>query len=232
MKHIGWTVFAALSILALCQAFTAERGYAMERKTNGDVISLPEPAKDGAISVEKALAGRRSARSFADRPLTRQDVAQLLWAAQGITGERGLRTAPSAGALFPLEIYLATGSVENVPAGLYHYRVESHDLERVSGGDHRSSIAEAALGQGAVRNAPALFVFTGVFPRTMEKYGRRGMQYVFMEAGHAAQNLLLQAEAMGLGHVPIGAFNDEVMGEIMKLGEGTHPLYILPVGHR
>ena len=100
VKHVAWTVFAVISILAACQAFTVERGYAMKQNTDADIISLPEPAKDGAISVEKALTGRRSTRSFAERPLTRQDVAQLLWAAQGITGERGFRTAPSAGALF------------------------------------------------------------------------------------------------------------------------------------
>ncbi len=210
-----------------------ERGHAMNtNKTGSGIVELPEPIKDGAVSVEKALSNRRSARSFSDKPLTLQNIAQLLWSAQGITGQRGFRTAPSAGALYPLEVYVAAGSVEDLPTGLYHYRIESHDLEIVSEGSHHSSIWEAALRQSAVKDAPALFVFTAVFPRTMEKYGKRGMQYVLMEAGHAAQNLLLQAEAMGLGHVPIGAFNDEVMREILKIGENNHPLYVLPVGHK
>ncbi len=231
MKKVAWIVVSAILILTAGQASAVERGGAMKPGTDADVITLPEPAKDGALSVTQALANRRSTRSFADRPLTLEDVAQLLWAAQGITDQRGFRTAPSAGALFPLEVYVAAGNVENLPVGLYHYRVASHDLERVSGGDHRSRIAQAALGQGAVRNAPALFLLAGVLPRTMKKYGRRGSQYVFMEAGHAAQNLLLQAESMGLGHVAIGAFDDASLGQILMLGQDAQPLYILPVGH-
>jgi SagB-type dehydrogenase family enzyme len=232
MKFMVWIVFAAMLSPAAGAAPAAQRGNAMKQGIDAGVIKLPEPSKEGALSVTQALAGRRSTRSFADRPLTRQDVAQLLWAAQGITDPKGFRTAPSAGALFPLEVYVAAGNVEGLAQGLYHYRAASHDLVRVGAGDHRLQIAQAALNQGSVRDAPALFLFACVFTRTTQKYGRRGMQYVFMEAGHAAQNLMLQAESMGLGHVAIGAFNDEALGEIMKLGEQAHPLYILPVGHR
>lgn len=232
MQNIVWIALAAILSLSAGQAPAAEKGCAMKPGTIAGAITLPEPSKDGALSVTQALANRRSTRSFADRPLALQNVAQLLWSAQGITDPRGFRTAPSAGALFPLEIYVAAGNVEDLPVGLYHYRVASHDLECVSAGDHRARIAQAALVQGSVRSAPVLFLFAGVLPRTTQKYGRRGMQYVFMEAGHAAQNLLLQAESMGLGHVAIGAFNDEALGEIMKLGQDAHPLYILPVGHR
>ncbi len=231
MKNVFLTVFTAILVLLAGSMLTAEEGYAMRQNADTGIIKLPEPVKDGSVSVEKALSIRRSSRSFTNKPLTLQDIAQLLWAAQGITGQRGFRTAPSAGALYPLEIYIAAGNVDKLPVGLYHYRAESHDLEIMSKGDHRSSIWEASLHQAAVKNAPAVFLFTGVFPRTIEKYGRRGMQYVLMETGHAAQNLLLQAEAMELGYVPIGAFNDDVMREILKIEKDTHPLYVIPVGH-
>ena len=232
MKYYANSVCVIILLMFAGPAFMTERGYSMENNTNHGIITLPDPVKDGSVSVEKALSNRRSTRSFSEKPLTVQDLAQLLWASQGITGKRGFRTAPSAGALYPLEIYVGIGRVEQLPAGLYHYRAESHDLEIVAEGDHRKSIWEAALRQSCIRDASVLFLFTGVFPRTMDKYGKRGMQYVFMEAGHAAQNLLLQAEAMQLGHVPIGAFDDEVMRKILKIGENTHPLYILPVGHK
>ncbi len=211
-------------------ALLAERGHTMKQNTASEIVKLPEPVKDGSVSVEKAISNRRSTRSFSNKPLTLQDVAQMLWAAQGISGPMGYRTAPSAGALYPLEIYIATGNVENLPQGLYHYRTESHDLEIMSFGDYRQVIWEAALNQHPIREAPAVFIFLGVFPRTIGKYGQRGMQYVLIETGHAAQNLLLQAEAMGLGHVPIGAFNDEMMRKILKIEGETHPLYIIPVG--
>jgi SagB-type dehydrogenase family enzyme len=209
-----------------------EKGFALENHMGSGIIRLPEPIEDGSVSVEKALRNRRSTKSFSEKELTIQDVAQLLWAAQGTTGDRGRRSAPSAGALYPLEIYVASSRVEKLPAGLYHYRSESHDLEIMAQGDHRMSLYEASLDQESVKNAPAVFLISGVFPRTMDKYGRRGMQYVLMEAGHAAQNLLLQAEALGLGHVPIGAFNDEVMRKVLKIDDNTFPLYILPVGHK
>ncbi len=229
----GKSIIAFMIVFLLFSgiALLTERGHAMKHKDGSEIVKLPEPVKDGHVSVEKAISNRRSTRSFSDKPLTLQDVAQMLWAAQGISGPRGYRTAPSAGALYPLEVYVATGNVESLPRGLYHYRTESHDLEIVSPGDHRQTIWEAALSQHPIREAPAVFVFLGVFPRTMGKYGKRGMQYVLIEAGHAAQNMLLQAEAMGLGHVPIGAFNDEMMRSILKIDGETHPLYIIPVGH-
>lgn len=232
MKKSVWIVCVSMLIFFAATAFFPERGYTMQQDTDSPVVSLPKPVTDGSVSLEKALSSRRSTRSFSDASLSLREAGQLLWAAQGITGERGFRTAPSAGALYPLEIYVAAGNVENLSPGLYHYRPESHALRRISGKDHRPDIWEAALRQAPVKNAPAVFLFAGVFPRTMAKYGKRGTQYVFMESGHAAQNLLLQAEAMALGHVPIGAFNDEVMGEILKADENTRPLYILPVGRK
>lgn len=232
MKNGTLTVLIAIMILFAGSVFMAERGYAMQHNNDAGVIKLPEAVEEGPVSVEKALSMRRSTRSFTDKPLTLQDIAQMLWAAQGITDTSGLRTAPSAGALYPIEIYVAAGNVTKLPKGLYHYRTESHDLEIVATGDHRTSLWEAALRQSVIKEAPVVFLFSGVFPRVTGKYGKRGIQYVFMEAGHAAQNLLLQAEAMNLGHVPIGAFNDDVMQEVLKMGENTHPLYVIPVGHK
>ena len=232
MNNDKLAILAIVFILLANGPFNAEKGYAMNANMNSGIIALPEPVTDGRLSIEKALANRRSTRSFSSKPMNLQDIAQLSWAAQGITGRSGFRTAPSAGALYPLELYIAAGNVENLPPGLYHYRSESHDLEIVAEGDFRASIREAALQQTAVSRAGAVFIFTGVFSRTMDKYGKRGMQYVLMEAGHAAQNLMLQAEAMNIGNVPIGAFSDDVLIEVLKIDPNAHPLYIIPVGYR
>jgi SagB-type dehydrogenase family enzyme len=232
MNHRVMMSFILTVGLVLLPPVFPEGTPAFSQTIKSGIIKLPEPVKDGSISVEQALLNRRSSRSFSNDPLTIQDVAQLLWAAQGVTNEMGFRTAPSAGAIYPLEIYVASGNVNKLSPGLYHYLSESHDLELVASGDHRITIYEAALSQAGVKDAQAVFIFCGVFPRTIEKYGRRGMQYVFMEAGHAAQNILLQAEAMGFAHLPIGAFNDDVLREIMKIDENTYPLYIIPVGHK
>lgn len=232
MKYDRLILFAIMFILFASVPISAEKGYAMDSNMNSGIITLPEPVKDGSVSVEEALWNRRTTRSFSTKPLSLQDISQLLWAGQGVTGSRGFRTAPSAGALYPLEIYVAAGNVRNLPAGLYHYRSESHDLEIVSRGDYRTSIWEAALQQSAIMEAGAVFVITGIFSRSTEKYGRRGMQYVLIETGHVAQNLILQAEAMGIGHAPIGAFQDEVLKEVLKIDQNAHPLYIIPVGYK
>ncbi|MGC8875330.1 MAG: SagB/ThcOx family dehydrogenase, partial [Chloroflexia bacterium] len=152
------------------------------------------------------------------------EIAQLLWAAQGITDPRGFRTAPSAGALYPLELYLA------LPEGWYHYRPEGHLLELLGEEDLRPLLWEAGLRQGALREAPAIFVVVAVPARTEAKYGARALRYVQLEAGHAAQNLLLQATALGLGAVPIGAFDDAAVRRALRLPPDTLPLYLIPVG--
>ncbi len=192
----------------------------------GDYIVLPEPMTAGEMSLEEALASRRSLRSFSDEELTLQEVSQLLWATQGITLEsKGFRIAPSAGALYPLEVYLLDSSA------VYHYLPEKHALERISNLDLRQEMMSAALGQWAVGDAPAVFVITGVVQRTAAKYGKRAERYVYIEAGHSAQNLLLQATALGLGGVPIGAFYDDEVAEVLDLSGGELPIYIIPVGH-
>ncbi len=177
------------------------------------------------MSVEEALARRRSVREYTDEPLTVQEISQLLWAAQGQTRSWGGRTAPSAGALYPLEVYVVTAE------GLRHYLPAGHRAELRSAEDLREPLARAALGQSAVAEAPAVFVVTAVLARTAAKYGSRAERYVTLDAGHAAENLLLQAVALGLGGVSIGAFDDARVREVLGLPRGQQPLYLIPVGH-
>jgi len=162
-------------------------------------ISLPKPRYDGGISIEEALLRRRSIRDYAAGSLTLQELSQLLWAAQGITGSGGLRTAPSAGALYPLEVYVVVGDVEGLGMGVYKYRPQEHSIQKVVEGDCRSELAGAALGQSCVERAAIDVVITAVYERTTEKYGEWGVRYVHIEVGHAAQNLCLQAAALDLG---------------------------------
>lgn len=187
---------------------------------------LPEPRLAGPISVEEAVAERRSVRSFADEPLTRQEISQLCWAGQGITdAKRGLRASPSAGALYPIELYVLTA--EEVA----HYVPKGHRLELHQPGDLRPALRWAALDQEAITDAPACVVITAVVERTARKYGERAERYCFMEAGHVAQNVFLQAAALGLAGVPIGAFEDDRVAAMLKLPKDHRPLYLLPLGH-
>lgn len=195
-------------------------------------MKLPPPRERGPVSVEEALRRRRSVREYAAGGLALEEAAQLLWAAQGVTSREGLRTAPSAGALNPLELYLVAGEVEGLPPGIYRYRPEDHDLVEVDRGDRRPSLARAALDQEFVEEAPAVLVFTGVFGRTTWKYGERGRRYVLMDLGHAAENVYLQATALGLGTVIVGAFRDEEVARLLGAASGEHPLAVMPVGRR
>ncbi len=191
-----------------------------------ETVELPKPVREGRMSVEEAIARRRSVREFGKETLSAQQVSQLLWAAQGITHREGRRTAPSAGALYPLELYVAT------PDGLFRYEPQPHRLRRLANRDLRPAIFRAALEQDAIREAPAVFVFAAVYERTAGKYGEgRTPRYVHMEAGHAAQNLLLEAVALGLGGVPVGAFHDGEVQKVLSLPRDQRPLYLIPIGH-
>jgi SagB-type dehydrogenase family enzyme len=194
------------------------------------VIKLPEPRHDSDISVEETMLSRRSIRSFTNEPLTLQEVSQLLWAAQGNTDFAGRRTAPSAGALYPLEVYVVIGNVKDLSPGVYHYEPDKHQLTRVFNGDVRARLANAALGQGYVRSGAISCVITAIYGRTTVRYGDRGIRYVHIEVGHAAQNLCLQAVALDLGAVVVGAFDDGQVTEVLNLSEDEQPLYIIPVG--
>lgn len=194
------------------------------------VLALPQPRLEGRRSLESVLARRRSIREYRDGALSLEEVSQLLWAAQGITGPDGERTAPSAGALYPLEIYLVAGKVTGLDAGVYHYRPADHTLIGRASGDKRAGLAAAALRQDCVRHGAAVLVFAAIYARTKKKYGERGSRYVHIEVGHAAENACLQSTALGLGAVPVGAFDDDAVRKTLGLPSGERVLYLLPVG--
>ena len=194
-------------------------------------MKLPKPSVDSNVSLEAAIRMRRSMREFSTRSLSLEDVAQLLWSAQGVTSRDGGRAAPSAGALYPLELYLVAGDVDSLAAGLYRYEPRGHRLQHIADGDLRKSLAGAALDQSWVRRAPAVLVIAGVYERSAKKYGERARRYTRIETGHAAQNVYLQATALGLGTVIVGAFEDAVVQEVLGLPADHAPLAIMPVGH-
>ncbi len=229
MTQVTRAIGAMIALTALAQGLGACASGASQSRTASAATAstdLPAPALSSELSLEETLANRRSVREYDDEPLTTSQIGQLLWAAQGITSEQGYRTAPSAGALYPLEIYLLTAD------GVFHYDPRQHSLTPTGKADARPALFRAALRQEPVLAAPAVIVVTAVYSRTAQKYGdQRGNRYVHLEAGHAAQNLLLQATAMGLGAVPIGAFNDQEVQQALGLLADHQPLYLIPVGH-
>lgn len=199
----------------------------------GGRVELPEPRYDGNTSVEKAILNRRSRRSYGDRSLTTREVSQLLWAAQGITDwGGGKRAAPSAGATYPLELYLVAGNVEGLPQGVYHYIPDEHCLILHLSGDCREKLVDAAFDQSFIGDAPASVVFTVVYDRTTSGFGPVGERYVHLETGHSAENLCLQAEGLGLATVTVGAFDEYRVIDVLELEDDEFPLYILPVGEK
>jgi len=194
------------------------------------LISLPEPSYESNFSIEESLLKRRSTREYSGELLTLDEISQILWAAQGITHEKRLRTAPSAGGLYPLELYVVVGDVEGLEAGIYHYMPIENNLLKTVDGDRRSDIADAALGQDWVEKAAINIVITAIYERTTGKYDDRGIRYVHIEVGHAAQNICLQATALNLGVVTVGAFHDDKVVRILHLNPEEKPLYIIPIG--
>ncbi|MFP4375174.1 MAG: SagB/ThcOx family dehydrogenase [Spirochaetaceae bacterium] len=198
------------------------------------MIELPDPDTEGSMNLEEALYERHSARSYSDKPLSLGELGQLLWAGNGmnVDGVSGpTRTAPSAGGIYPQELFVAAGNVEGVDPGIYSYRSEDHTLEMISEGDRRSDLARAALNQSFIAEAPAVIVVAAVPERSASKYGRRGSErYAYMDSAHSAQNILLQATALSLAAVPVGAFDDDSVDRIMEPGRAV-PLYIIPAGH-
>lgn len=194
---------------------------------------LPPPKPVTGVSVEEAVLARRSIREYLNKPLTLDQLSLLLWSAQGITELRyGLRAAPSAGATYPIELYvvIGEGGVEGLRKGVYRYVPQNHSLVLHKPGDVREELAEASLKQPWVREAPVTLVFCAVFARTTVRYGRRGFRYVFIDVGHAAQNVYLMATALGLGTVGVGAFNDEEVTAVLGLKGEEVPTYLMPVG--
>ncbi|MBD3390144.1 SagB/ThcOx family dehydrogenase [Candidatus Micrarchaeota archaeon] len=192
-------------------------------------IILPEPDYSG-IGVEKAIGKRRSVREYSVENITLEELSMLLWAGQGTTSEWGGRAAPSAGALYPIELYVVPNRVEGVYCGIYKYLPGEHKLVLVQEGDFREKVAGAALGQECVWNAAAVIVMTSVQERTAVKYGERSELYIAMEAGHISENILLEAVSLGLGAVPVGGFSTEEIDGILGVEEGESSLYIAVVG--
>jgi SagB-type dehydrogenase family enzyme len=190
------------------------------------IVTLPKPNLDGSMSLEQSIASRRSCRDFRSQPLTLEQIGQLAWAAQGQDAKSRYRTVPSAGATYPLELFVVNEQ------GLFHYLPGKHALEKLAGQDLRSALATAAWGQEFIEAAPLTMVFAAEFDRTTRRYGKRGIRYVYMEAGHAAQNVHLQAEVLGLGSVAVGAFDDASVSKVLSLPINFEPVYMVVVGYR
>ena len=229
--------FVSLALLVTGKVFFASTP--SEFKPEGEEIKrenriiLPEPRLEGGISVEEAIQKRRSIREYSEEPLRIEELSNLLWAAQGITDQvNKFRSSPSAGATYPLEVYVAVkkGGVDGLKEGVYHYEPESHVLQKLSGVDLSNELSSAAVAQRWVRDAPINIILTCIYERTTTRYGDRGIRYVHMEAGHAAENVYLQSASLGLGTVVVGAFIDEHIQKLLNLPENCKPLYLIPVG--
>ncbi len=223
---IALVVSASLIFTTGC----GEAGNVPSASAGGDTIALPAPRLDSDVSLEQAISQRRSVRSFDDGALALPELGQLLWAAQGITGSGGKRSAPSAGGLYPLEVYVVVGNVDDVPAGIYEYIPESHTIVRLLDGDYRQALSQAAMSQASVRQGAIAIVITAIYARVTGQYGERGTRFAHLEAGHAAQNVCLEAVALGLGTVTVGAFDDSSVKTVLGAAADEEPLYILPVG--
>ncbi|MDJ0768308.1 MAG: SagB/ThcOx family dehydrogenase [Ilumatobacter sp.] len=220
----GLGALIASPAAAGCRTTEREEDAVPPSMSPSSVVDFPSPT-ESTLPLEVTLRRRRSGREFGADPLTVAEVGQLLWAAQGITADWGGRTAPSAGALYPLELYAMTSS------GAMRYVPDGHRAESTAERDLRADLMAAALDQEAVGRAPLVVAVIVVPARTAAKYGDRAPRYADLEAGHAAQNLLLQAVAIGLIAVPIGAFDDEAVGGVLQLPDGQEPRYLLAVGH-
>lgn len=195
-------------------------------------LDMPEPRLESDTSIEAALRSRRSIREFGPGSLTLAEVSQLLWAAQGLTDPAGFRTTPSAGALYPLELYLLVGEVETLEPGVYRYDARRNKLGKTADGDRRSAMSAAALGQSWIAQAPVILVIAANFRRTAARYGARAERYVHIEVGHVAQNVYLEAVPLGLGTTDVGAFEDASVKKVAGLPETEEPVLLLPIGRR
>lgn len=191
-----------------------------------EIIQLQKSIATSSIRLHDAIKKRRSVRNFSAKPLNVKQISSLLWAAQGITdARRGLRAVPSAGALYPLELYVVKAD------GIWHYLVKQHALEQIDTDDVRPNLSAAALSQREVALAPVDIVIAANYAKTTRKYGERGRRYVHIEVGHAAQNILLETQAFGLAAVTIGAFNDHAVHDVLHLPDNQVALYIIPIGY-
>jgi len=236
-RQILWKIvlLLPLSISSFLTTRRAGARSARESMQREEAMKLPRPRIEGFFLLERAIKGRRTIRNFRPEPLTQEQFSQILWAAQGITEDSGFKRAcPSAGALYPMEIYAVVGSVGvmGFRAGVYHYGPKDHAVGLVSEGDCRNEIARAALSQMWMARAPVNFVITAEYERVTIKYGKRGVRYAMIEAGHIGQNIFLQGEGLGLGVGIVGAFHDEEVIRVMNIPPTHEPLVIMPVGYK
>ena len=240
-KKIYLLVLVLFTLLA-CKNTEKGQSQTPLTKIDGEQFTyiLPSPLTDGTVSVEHALSNRRSHRNFTDEAISAEQLSQILWAAYGITSpvpdrpklRGGFRTAPSAGGLYPFEIYVLVGKVTGVEAGLYKYISQEHKIVRVTGQDLRESLSVASFGQVQIKEAPVSILYAAIYSRMTEKYGDRGRdRFVCIDLGHSAQNIYLQAETLNLGTCAVGGFDDEKVVEVMQLPEEEIPLFIMPVGY-
>lgn len=194
------------------------------------IVPLPVPSLSGSRSLEEVLARRRTVRAFSGKPLTITQASQLLWAAQGVTSPEGFRTAPSGGGLYPLEVRLLAANIDGIATGVWRYLPASHQLQLDYGGDRRERLIDATYQQSWVAQGAAVFAITGLSARSSAKYGTRGVRFTYMEAGHVAQNLLLQAVGLGLEAGLIGGFDDAKIRAILQLPAEEEPLYLVVIG--
>lgn len=230
MKKLGISVLF-LTLIVIAGTFFLLGGNNTSSQSMSNALDLPQVDSDKGLA--SLIYYRQSERSFTNDPLSNEDIAYLLWAGEGITvdGISGpTRSSPSAGATDPLELYLLVNNVEGLEKGVYRYNPEAHEINLVREGELGSKLAQAALGQTVIRNAPAVFIVAANFDRTTGRYGERGIRYVYFEGGHAAQNINLMAEERGLGGVIIGAFENERVKQIIGV-EDEDPLLIIPIGH-
>jgi len=198
-------------------------------------MDLPEPQTDGTTSLEKTIKTRRTIRSFTSQQLTLEQFSQLLWAAYGITEDRGYkRAAASGGACYPMDVYAVVGrnGIKGMNAGIYHYEPMGHTVSLVLDGDLREEVARASLGQMWMATPPLSLVICAEYARITSRYGNRGVRYAMIEAGHIGQNIFLQAEALGLGAGIVGAYHDEDVIRVMTIPRSHEPLLIMPVGYK
>lgn len=223
---LNLTLVFGLAILVLLPLCLKNPSILAQEKSRGEAVKLPSPRYESEVSIEKALLERRSIRSYKEEPLTLNELSQILWAAQGITEpKKGLRTAPSPKAQFLIEVYVLPGNVTNLPPGAYKYQPQGHDLIKIADGDKKSELFRA-VGQGSIKAAPAVLVFSGLSEKTQRP------AWMYLEAGHAAQNVYLQAVSLKMGGVVMGGFKDDDVRKVLNLSEKEQPLYIMPIGKK
>lgn len=216
-------ILAILTLLPLCLMCSSALA---QGKGSGEPIKLPPPRYESEVSIEKALAERRSIRSYKEEPLTLNELSQILWAAQGITEpKRGLRTAPSPRAVYLLEVYVLPGNVTNLPMGMYKYQPQGHELGKIADGDKKAELFKAA-GQAPIKNAPVALVIAGLFEKSQNP------AWMYFEAGHAAENIYLQSVSLKLGTVAIAGFKEEEVRKALNLPDRERVLYIMPIGKK